>query len=553
MKKRYIFVALAILAVGFGLTGCDLFKPAGESESTETVEPRTIKGTDLKGLPVVIEFTRPSKKAIDPANGDKYKITHDGVKASEGDILVRGTTITFYPKDGGDNAKFTGTYKGGEDLTFPNGIIPLADGDISFKPGSNNNSDAQRVAYELGDNATVDGNNVVIDFKIWVNKNIDVPAGVKLVFNTRGDEFIISKGVSVSAGGGIEVRNARSVKINGGGKLVVDGSSTLRGTMTVQENGILEHSGGTLTIEGGRLEIEDSGTLDMSGSIIIEKGGVLSVSGSRTEALSKVRYDDPTANLTGDKDELKDATFKGNGSLTVRNGGRFLMPDPACFPLANLRGEMEVEAGGEMIIYTGTPPPYNIDKRLHPLIGTLATAVDVSVGADFVMDPAANPGSKINVKVVSGKPVLELKGRATALGPINPNDDEEPDHVFSSGARSYVFVTYKFSVAADSILVVGNSTNRYSSLLIWEGGSLTSIGNARILVFAKNGIFWKDIYAKSQDAKKLKVYEQQGGDGGNPKSIDSSIDVAAGDLTGTAWYKSEEEWQLPYSLQPTDS
>jgi len=575
MKKRFLFVAVTILAVTLAFTGCDLFEPPVGGGSTETVEPRTIKGTDSKGQPVEIKFVRPSRKVIDPENNDNYEINYKGNKVSEGYIKVSGTspkTITFYPKGGSDNDKFEGTYNGGDNLTFPNNKIPLKDGEIDFRPGSNTiNSDAQKVADKFGENASVDGNNVVIDFSIDVtHENIDIPAGVGLVFNTRGSYLFIDSNITITAKGGIEVRNGRDVRIVGGGKLAVEGSSAIRGTLIVggeatgdnNRKGTLELGAGTFTIgENGHLDIRN-GTLDISGNVTIGNKGKLSLLGDRAAAIVYKKYDTTDTTDTDNNPNLRDSVLTGSGSLVVENGGKFIIPDPLAFDTTKAKMEIEVKAGGEMFIFTGAYPLAKgsdnkvISKhRLHPLIGIASTEAGASTGADYVMNPGANPDSKIKITIISKIPDLVLTGRATVLGPLDPNDENWRTR------RSSVYLTYRFTVDENSVLQVGNSEERYSSFLVckiddtgYGSGKLTN--NGRILISKKSGML--ATAGTSITPSTSKVYKLLYGDSTNPTPIKDrsksySIIPGSQEESVKIWDDDEIRWGLIPDLQEPET
>ena len=532
MKRRYLFVAVTVLAVAMAFTGCDLFEQV-EAGSTETVEPRTIKGTDSDGKKVEITFSRPAKKVLDPEGGDNYIIKHENTEVSRGTIRVSEKTITFNPTGGGSS--FVGNYNGGTELTFPNDI-PLADGKkiTGFKPDDGGNNAAQKVADQFGDNASVDGNNVVIDFNIRVIRDINVPSDVRLVFNTRGSELFIDKNITITAGGGIEVRNSRGVKIVGDGKLVVGGSSIIRGQLIVggtgkeeerpdPRRGTLELStGGTMTIgEGGHLEI-NNGTLDISGTVTIGNKGRLSLLGDNAAAKVYNRYQITEAEKVSETElkELIDAVLIGStsGRLVVENGGRFIMPDPLEFETSGVKLEIEVKAGGEVFLITGAPPPDPVVKnnyrRPYPFIGIASTEAGVSMGADYVMNPGANPDSNIKITINSKIPNLVLTGRATVLGSLDPN------FANFDKMRCPVWLTYRFTVNENSVLQVGNSEDRYSSFLVYSvdngygSGRLTN--NGRILISKKSGMLEGP---GCSIAHRNNVYKLQYGDSTNPTPI----------------------------------
>jgi len=478
MKKRYSFVAVAILAVGLGLAGCDLFE-GGNGSIQETYAPLVIEGRDSGGIPVKIIFstTRIIKAAtMIPDNDDRYEIRYNEARASYGAIKVpRQTVIAFRPEDGGNS--FTGTLTGENNLILPD--ITLADGRIirGFKPGgtgtSGDSSSAKEIADQLGKNAAVEGGNVVITGDIEVTKNIVIPAGVKLIFNTgKSASFKINGSISVTANGGIEVPDGMDVKFTGDGSLIIGEKSTV----------------------SGKLDI-DRGTLDISASLTIESRGVMSLA----------------------------AVLKGSGSLIVKYGARLKTPDLLGFNFTGLTGGIEVEAGGEMILVTALSPP-------HPLIGTAGTLVDeLPVGADFVMNFAAYPGSKINVKVVSGIPVLELTGRAVALGLLDLNA--------MAGSMAPVWLTYQFTVAKDSVLQVGNSEDRYSSLILAGNGNPPGlragglINNGKVLVFKKSGIFE---YPGGKFTDNNNVYKHEGADNAN-LSLIRPESVTINNVSGRMW------------------
>jgi len=525
MKKQYLFAAVAVLAFGLAFAACDLLEPMGGEGATVPTTPDTysdlvIKGTDSNDKTVEITFSR-TERAVVPLTtlktGDKYEIKHDGTVVSKGDITVEGKEITFKPTAAFGGTSFKGTYTNDvKDLRFA-GDIPLADSKkiTGYKPKpetGGNSSEAQKIADKLGPDAHVNGDNVVVDYDIEVDENLEIPAGVKLIFNTRESNFSIKKNVTVTAKGGIEIGNSRKVSVkapgDGTGTLVVEGTSGIKGSLVVDATGKLKVEG-TVKLEGGTLDVKGDGVLDISGSVIIESGGVLSLFGEK--AAAEV-YDENHSDEEATSTSKKNAFLTASGSVTVKNGGRFQMPDPPKFlkeTKNKITGEIEVEAGGEIILFTGAPPlPEEGEEksRLHPLIGTASTEADVSVGADYVMDPAANPDSKIKIKVASGKPVLDLTGRAIALGPLNPNDQGFID---GKMMRSCVWITsYTFNVLEDSVLQIGNSTARYSSLIALSGGKLSNKG--KIVIFKKSGMFIANeaLPTSTITTTNFKVYKQ---------------------------------------------
>jgi hypothetical protein len=127
VKKRYLFVAVVLLAAGLVFTGCDLLEPeddTNDNTSSGTGIPWTINGT-AESKSVIIEFT--SKTKGKPEKDDKYKIVYDynySNPVSSGNIDVNGSAttpiITFIPTTGGDQFKAT---LDAAKLTFPNGIL----------------------------------------------------------------------------------------------------------------------------------------------------------------------------------------------------------------------------------------------------------------------------------------------------------------------------------------------------------------------------------------------------------------------------------------------
>jgi hypothetical protein len=255
-----------------------------------------------------------------------------------------------------------------------------------------------------------------------------------------------------------------------------------------------------------------------------------------------------------------DAFLKLSGTLVVKKGGRFLLPDPFKFDIKNITGKIEVEAGGELIILTGD---WGEDKDkllfedattkiydgkavpfLLPLIGTVSTeTTGVPAGADFVMDPSstAPAPSKITMKVNSGVPAFELTGRAIALGRlilekyfdkywINLVEREPP-------FRLEVIINYPFTVLENSVLQVGNSNdmNMHTALMVTgpdfynytkdlKYGVLTN--NGKILVFDNSAIM--EGFGGFIDHKN-KVFQYAGSDSASTTFIDMKATY------GTVW------------------
>jgi hypothetical protein len=489
-----------MLALGLVFTACDLFEPGtgiGGGIPQETWEDLVVTGEDSEGKLVRIEFSRPAAKLaltlLTPStlkDNDNYRIWHDNKLVSSGTIKVNGSTITFIPQTpaSGNQFQATLTASGGvPSLNLPDGVVPSSTGGtitgfhITTGGGGVDNTAALAVAALLNSsNAVVDKGNVMIKGPVIVTKNIPVPANVKLIFNTRDDdEFKINRNVSVTLKGGIEVSSGNGVTVTGEGSLVLEGNST---------------------VIRGKLNIGPGTTLDITGNAIVESGGILSLAGEETvDKTFNAKYSQ-SIRISG-----LDAVLKMSGTLAVKNGGRFQLPDPFQFDLTNIIGRIEIEAGGELILLTaefgGTPTSPAAEPFLYPLIGTVGTkTTGFPIGADFVMDPALAESvpSRIAVKVNSGVPALELVtgSRATALGRLILDkylDSRNPPY------RLEVFVNYPFTVAENSVLQVGNSKdyNLHSSLMVTgpdfynyksglKSGVLTN--NGKILVFENSGV-----------------------------------------------------------------
>jgi len=126
MEKRYLFVAVALLAAGLVFTGCDL-PDLWEGPTNE--EAFIVRGT-AEGKVVITEFT----VKIDikkPQKDDKYKIKYDGKEVSSGIINVNENgatqTITFIPTTGNQFEATLDIDK--KNLTFTKGI-PTSTGTI---------------------------------------------------------------------------------------------------------------------------------------------------------------------------------------------------------------------------------------------------------------------------------------------------------------------------------------------------------------------------------------------------------------------------------------
>jgi hypothetical protein len=126
MKKRYLFIVAAILAVG--LAGCDLFDPGSGIGAGETYGDLTITGqaSDGKSVTTTFSTTRSAGKAVmpKPETGDTYKILHDNKEVSAGGVEVRGTIVTFKPSSGGISFEaILGAVNSNHVLNFPDGIL----------------------------------------------------------------------------------------------------------------------------------------------------------------------------------------------------------------------------------------------------------------------------------------------------------------------------------------------------------------------------------------------------------------------------------------------
>jgi len=479
------------------LAACDLFQggTGGGTTTQETPGDLVINGKDSESKPVRVEFSRPTapaKAALIPStlkNNDIYKIFHNGVLVSSGIITINGSTVTFTPVSPYSGNPFQGTFgsssSGISTITFPDGVIPLPNGTITGfvsdgSGGGSNDSAAKTIVDQLNKdnanstNAEVYKGNVLIKGPLTAIQNITIQDGVKLIFSAREeDEFTINSNVKVTARGGIEVPGGKGMTIAGDGSLVVEGNSAISGKLNISK--------GTA----------DGTTLDVFGNVTIESGGVLSLAGDATVVeVYNTKYSKiDNATLSSSS---PDAILKMSGTLTVKRGGRFQIPDPTEFNLKKLTGGMVIESGGELIIVT-------CDRRgkkdLYPVIGTVDTGTEgFPVGADYVMDPNASPNSKIEVRVNSGVPVLELTGRAIALGRliVKEYDYEHRKPPF----RNDVWLVFPFTVAENSELQVGNSSEVNSSLFITgSNGTVITIkstgvltNKGRVLIFKNSGI-----------------------------------------------------------------
>jgi len=512
MKKLFYFAAVAILAAGLAFTGCDLLEsPDGPGSTEETYSPLTIQGQDTDGKTVEIIFSTKrtfTKQVLTPASDDTYAIKKNGAELSAGDIKVASSEITFNPKSGA-SSPFKATYSGGK-LAFDGNTIPL-DTPVGFKPIENNvtNTTAEGIAKILGSNAEVNGNDVVISGTVTVRENLEIPAGIKLIFNTREkDQFLLDgeKKVEVTAKGGIEVRSNRAVQVvdnnKNVGRLIVERDSTINGTLSVADATTMEiASGATVTIGNrGNLNIEGGATLNVLGNVTIDNGGTMLVTGDATRETVNDKYIKAadTTQQQKTKTDKKDGILKGGSgsSLVIKNGGTLLIPDPSAYDLGDVKSEITVQAGGQVIALTVEPPDASsatasngssdtttYKPRSAPLIGTTSTAVDNFLGADFVMEPGAD--SKIVITVKQGDPELTLVGKAVALGAVNYSN-------VTAAGRDKVWLTYKFTVDDNSVLEVGGTTKWFSEVRV-TGSQFTVqgrksgqlINRGKILIYGK--------------------------------------------------------------------
>ena len=501
MKKRYLFCFLVtILAVGLVFTTCDLLKNPDEGGTQEPLDDLVINGKDADGRDVQFIFSPAStagiasiastaKATMKPKTNDTYKIFYGGKLVSSGKISMSGTTVIVFTPTSGPT--FTGNYTSGNNLLTFTSEIPLEGGGSikGFQPvnGGSNGTDSSAAAKAVeadfnSSNAVAVGSTVEIRGPLTVTKNVNIPSGVKLIFNAReDDEFRINNRISVTAKGGIEVKSGRGVSVVDDGQLIVEGNSTISGRLNIGKG-------------------NETGTLDIFGTgneFTIKSGGVLSLLGDETVAkVAQLKYGRTYINPLG-----PDAVFKLSGSLVVESGGRFQIPDPTGFEVGSITGVIKIKAGGELILVTADP---NGIKDLHPLIGVLSTATEgFPVGADYVMDPV-NTDSRIEARINSGVPAFELTGSATALGRLIvqrkiANDasgkatsdflDERPIPY-----RQEVWLLYPFTVTANGDLRVGNSSDRKGNLTSWilVTGDLVPTGGLRRGVLTNNnkiGIF----------------------------------------------------------------
>jgi len=510
MRKRHLFVAVAIIMAALVFFTCDLLKPVdGSDDNQDTYSPLVITGIDDKNKSVIITFTRPvqaDQKAVVtlfPQDGDNYEIKYDGQLFSSGFIAVSGTTpmiITFISESG---SQFTGTYGGGKNLSFQNGRIdttPTAITGFQLDNGNNGgNAEAIKIANAWGNNAEVVGSIVYINGDITVLSDITISDKVTLIFNARDiNSFTIgtaNSNVRVTVKGGIMVSEGRGVTLKGPtGTLVVEGEGTMSSVIS------------------GKLIVDEYATLDIAGDATIAAGGVLELKGYDTvNNVAENKYNASRPYII----KLGDAKFILRGSMVVENGGRFQMPDPWKYEIKYITGLIVVKPGGELILVTSD---HNGNPDLHPLIGTVFTTTQgPPIAADFVMTPGTiDPNTRIEVRISGDKkpiPALELTGSATALGRLilDENHKVSDADVRVPPYRFDVWLNYPFTVTASGSLFVGNSVEpKFRSSLLVTGnyfdeqyptaatagifgikkginkGVLTNYG--RISIYEKNGI-----------------------------------------------------------------
>ena len=141
MKKRYLFVAVVLLAAGLVLARCDLLE-LNEDTTGETGKTDWYTAPGMaEGKRVVVKFT--SKEINKPQKDDKYQISYDGNLVSSGRIDVNGNpdapTIIFNSTAGDQFQAVLDTSS--SKLTFPKGI-PTSSGIImGYRPDGSNPPD----------------------------------------------------------------------------------------------------------------------------------------------------------------------------------------------------------------------------------------------------------------------------------------------------------------------------------------------------------------------------------------------------------------------------
>jgi len=201
MKTLKAFgLAAMLLAFALIFAGCDVAMP-GDNVTPNVTQPTTyapltIYGTDSQNRVVEIEFSTTrlvsasvtaakaaakaaSAPVMTPESGDSYKIKLESKVVSSGTIKRTGTTIEFTSTTGD---KFSGTYKGGNDLTIPE--IPLADGEsikqfehatgetVVAKPTAKPGKEGDTVPVAEGDSVTLS----------------TTTSGAKIYYTTDGDD-----------------------------------------------------------------------------------------------------------------------------------------------------------------------------------------------------------------------------------------------------------------------------------------------------------------------------------------------------------------------------
>jgi len=148
MKKRYLFVVIAILAAGLVFTGCDLINGAGGADNGKdnnggggTQEPYDnleITGEDSNGNAIKTIFSTTRKLSrgtvMTPQSDDSYKILSGATEISNGQIKVSGSLVTFTPANG--NSPFEAVLVNNSNnhiLNFPSGIPTSSGPPITYK------------------------------------------------------------------------------------------------------------------------------------------------------------------------------------------------------------------------------------------------------------------------------------------------------------------------------------------------------------------------------------------------------------------------------------
>ena len=301
MKKRYLFIAVAILAAGLVFSGCDLLGIFGNDSGGQTYDDLTITGAAADGTSVTTIFstTRGPGKAVmpKPETGDTYRILYANKEVSRGGIEVRATTITFKPSSGEKSFDaILGTINTNRILNFPYGI-QTSDGPIDYI------SDAVEPEFETN----LDGSNPIA---VSVGQATTLTVAIKSNSDGGAVSYQWYKADSASATDtGTAISGATSASYTVTGTVA---STIFYYVMVTNASGGVKNSNKARVVVGSGINISIGGGSGVGISALTDV--INAMLGNNKEMPYTVTFNDdlPKSLFISDK------TFPGTGKVTIK-------------------------------------------------------------------------------------------------------------------------------------------------------------------------------------------------------------------------------------------